>query len=323
MVILWHVQPLRFTGNYDYSIFMKMVDYINNLFLYNITLTGVPSFYLISLFLFYGKLFSSANYLWKRVFAVMMIYVFWSIIQCLIYICFVDRIHLTSFGEIFYFIKMGGPTLPFVGDSVFYFLFDLMVLYFLAASFKLLNERWIAIVSVIIILASIIIFERAIILGKRVHYWSLYNFIIYIPISYYLNRYRDNIITNKTLLQLLFLSLLFMGHDIVIRYFGIKVPLYGRISIVILATSIFVFCNEKIKGNSEIIKVISSYSLGLFAVHKYSMFFGVLIVSLFFNIDNSIYGIKYAYVFVSGFVILLTPLLILLMKRIGLGRFVG
>nr|MDA8173560.1 hypothetical protein [Nitrospiraceae bacterium] len=180
-------------------------------------------------------------------------------------------------------IIMGGPDLPIAGGSVFYFLFDLILLYILAYGYYRLKDTIRRPLGLLVIIISMVYFQYCIFSRRAVAFWRLENFLIYVPIAYFL-RFSDGFPKLKNFFLLGFIIFSVEESMVALRmhFLGYGV-LYDRVSIAIGATAITSVILEasKLAANekkSDFIRLLSVYSLGIFALHKY----WVLLVNLMF-----------------------------------------
>jgi len=84
----------------------------------------------------------------------------------------------------------GGPPLPIIGGSVFYFLFVLLILVSVSTVFYLFRniEKLFPLIGITVVIVSILYFEFLNLNGRGLLYWRIDNFMIYIPLSYFLLR---------------------------------------------------------------------------------------------------------------------------------------
>ncbi len=192
---------------------------------------AVPIFYIVSLFLFYSHSLDNTTYLKLRLRRISKLYVFWTIIQLTVYavIVYVGLEHEPI--SISRIILEGGPRLPYIGGSVFYFLFNLIPLTILAFLYARLKDRIKMPIGIAVILGSAIYFTLCSIRGVDIPYWRLDNFILYIPIAYMLahkgNRFRLYMCTSLVLASFNFWRV-FSGGDA-----------YAQVSVVSGAVAVF------------------------------------------------------------------------------------
>ncbi len=277
LVLVWHLQPIKIvmreTSSYTASFILQQL-YLN------LTLFAVPLFILTSLFLLFQKLQTSGSeYLLKRCQRLLEVLAFWSVFQFLFSygVSLFRPILVTApFSWTFPDFKIQQllvgtqPSLPLVGDSVFYFVLVLLELTII--SYVLLVNRtskFKTYISIAIATISAIYFEVLSLTGKSLLYWRLDNFLIYIPIAYFLVK-QGAPIARKYIVALYLACFLFGVQDFFIAASDHQLGLYSRVSVVCGALAIFSTClNLKSWQASEQVNFLSRFSLGIFAIHKY------------------------------------------------------
>jgi hypothetical protein len=180
--------------------------------------------------------------------------------------------HLSWF-DLFVF---GGPSLPFAGDSVFYYLSTLILLMLIALCYLGLSDRARKIMGWTIVVASLVHFEVAALVGYSLPYWRIDCFIVYIPVVYAALNSTEHFMRARR--WYLFGYILFSLQDIIFIYlektahvhFGFGQ--YGRISVVLGATtmaSMALSMPLNFRISLKPIQFLGSNTLGIFAIHKY------------------------------------------------------
>jgi len=300
LVIFWHLRPLRlsYLGTSQTSWLDRIPSSLIYIFNHQIALLAVPSFILISLFLLFEKSTQNKSYPLKRISRIAFLYIFWTTIQTTIYYLFIYRNASVSENaqkvpniSIETVLLRGGPKLPLIGESVFYFLSILLCLTILAVIYhRMLCSRLFKIidfekVSGLLVITALVLFEAEIWYEKPSPYWALKSFLVYIPIAYLLKQHIDIFATRySTLLGMIYC--LFSIHDIFLESNGVPLGLYSRISIV--AGSVWLFCvlyqMSKVKQGfyifpQQLATFTAKYSLGIFSLHQYAQLIILLIFS--------------------------------------------
>ncbi|MBW4510851.1 MAG: acyltransferase family protein [Scytonematopsis contorta HA4267-MV1] len=320
-VLMWHLRPISLTINNNTHDIIFVITKIIQTFELQLYLTAVPLFYLVSLYLFFLKK-PSKEYFKYRLVKLFKLFAFWSIFHNIFLILLTRELPDFSWE----FITGLKPSLPFVGDSVFYFLFNLIGLTIISFSYVIINSIKIRkIISCIIVLFSFSFFEIAYINNLNIPYHWLINFIIYIPISFYLANNQETILRLRFTYLLAYI--LFSAHDIYLRTVGNYGSIYGRISIVCGALTIFSFIfSQKISVNWYIQK-LSKYSLGIFALHKYWQYLLFLLVNQNFefaiSINLLVTPLNIIFMIVSILVIFFTTLSVYLLKKTSFKQFIS
>jgi len=268
LVLIWHLKPFEiYTGSEERFLALLTINVIN-IFLFQIVFLAVPLFFLVSLYLIFKKSDQNVEYFLYRTRRIFILFVFWFLAQIMMH-CLLTKT-LPEFS--LKLISNGGPDLPMpAGESVFYYLFDLLVLIFLCYLF-IRPKMFKQIVGWSIILFSFAYFEISLIYGWDTNFRGLENFILYIPLAYSLNKNSERMCYYRYYIFAFFV--LFSVHDMVLYYhFKRFLPYYGRISVVFGSLSIWTFLFSYRYRENSIVKIISCYSLGIFAMHKYWFYF--------------------------------------------------
>ncbi|MUH00485.1 acyltransferase family protein [Scytonema sp. UIC 10036] len=281
-------------------------------------LIAVPLFYIVSLYLFFQK--PELPYFKKRLIRLVKLYLFWSVFQNIFYIIATKQLPAWSWD----IITGLQPSLPLVGDSVFYFLFNLMVLLIFAFLYQMQSKKFKLIVSYILVGFSLFYFEALYFFNSNLPYHWLINFLIYIPIAFYLVNNPEKILKFKGCYLITYI--LFSLHDIYLRIYNQIPSIYGRVSIVFGALTIFCYVySPQNNQKSLLVEKLAKYSLGLFAIHKYWQYLFVLLLQKYkIAMTIGVFGIPLNIVFLveSVFVVFLTILSIYLLKSTPFKRFV-
>lgn len=282
-VVIWHTDALRIFAVND------TLKQLITLYYYNVGLLAVPIFLQISLYLFYEKRNRDSGYFnKKRLPRLLILYGFW------VPIAIAGKVFL---GEI-ELIKIGSSLTYFIwvvitgGDTLFYFLFSLLFLSFLADKKIQIKERlqlkektWIKVEYISLILSCIllVILSIAAIISQRtffVAYNNPLNFLPYVFSAYLIwdrgqktqgNEIGENIrAIAAVILGILFFAILewqFLHHPEI--FLTDELPQYARTSLVLassLITYLFVFLKLK---PIPLIKFLSFCSLGIYCIHKF------------------------------------------------------
>lgn len=342
LVVLWHFQPIQFIVTGKTGLFTRLLQFETALFITQISLTGVPLFFITSLYLFFNKMeIVSFSYIKKRYQRLLELFVFWTSFQFLLFYIVPYLFHIIGVENvsshpqinsgIWSLIMNGGPNLPFVGGSVFYYLFVLLILTGISFFMYTLKKfrSTLTIFSIVCVTLYLSYFEYLNYNGLLIPYWDIRNFLIYIPISYLI--YTNN---SEKLIRYIpiffFLYFLFSAHDLFLQgngyKFGEKMSFYARVSIVCGAVAIFcsLFQINKIKTNNKVV-FISKFSLGIFALHKYlQLFFIILFMKVNgLNVLGENWPIAIEKLLIGTFAIITTLLIVSLGGRTRLKRFLS
>jgi len=252
---------------------------IDELLFHYFLMLSVPSFILISLYFFYKKLAESSDY-WKiRFLRLFQIYVFWVGIQFILYLILGGELPL-PLKTIF---RSGGPNLPWVSflapfPSIFYYLYALIVCTVLAFLFVKLPEKIKLVVLIVVVGATCVYFIIASIDGKTIDTRSMRNWYAYIPVAYYLYRYKDKFIQFRWFFLAGFII------AVVFEYmYGHRMSAFGRLSVFLETLTAVSFCLSGWRSISKPTALLSRYSLGLYALHPLFMGILILCVTLFWG----------------------------------------
>jgi Acyltransferase family len=316
LILFWHLQPVRFVTRNDNHTLIYFLNGLVEIFNWQLTLIAVPIFYIVSLYLFFQKV-RNKNYLKKRLVKLCSIFIFWSGIQ----IVFATIIS-SKFPNLSWEMIIGiEPILPLVGDSVLYFLFNLIILIIFAYFYQSLNFNHRKFLSYIIVIFSLILFELTCLPKFSVPYYYLRNFLIYVPIAFALVNYTNKVVKFK--FYYLAAYILFSLHDICLRHYNYSPGIYSRISVIFGALTLFCFIHPlKIQGN-WLTQKLAKYSLGLFVLHKYWQYLFILLIINYPVSINIGIPLNILFLTIDILVVFSTVLTIALLRLTNLKQFVS
>jgi len=265
LVVIWHCQPTTVAILPDHHTAALIGKQTIKFFYFNISLLAVPSFILVSLYLFIGKLSKVEDYWKKRFLRLFQIYVFWVGIQFILYLLLGGSLPL----PLKTIIRSGGPDLSYGFSmppmpSIFYYLYSLIVCTVLMFLFFKLPEKIKLILSIVVIGSSCLYFFLSSPYGIVIDTRSMKNYYVYIPLAYYLYHYKDKFIQYRSLFLIGFVL------SIIAEWNFTGIPsAYGRVSIILgslFCVSMFVSGGFR-AGRPAL--WLSRYSLGIFALHSY------------------------------------------------------
>ena len=267
LVVIWHLQPISremLTPGTNLALWGGRIIHF---FYFNISLLAVPSFILISLYLFIRKMMTTADYWKKRFLKLFQIYVFWVGIQFILYLLTGGPLPL----PLKTIIRSGGPDLSFwpvlpVMPSIFYYLYSLIFCTVLTFLFLKLPEKVKFILAIIVIFGSCIYFLLTPSLGIAIDTRSLKNYYLYVPAAYLLYRYRDQFLKYKIFFLIAFVCCIILEWTV-----ADVTSAYGRVSIFLGAVTFVSFFMSGWNTASRPAILLSRYSLGIFALHGYCM----------------------------------------------------
>ena len=280
LVLFWHLQPVQIVQGSDATLLTRALRFGIAQFYLQISLVAVPVFLMTSLFLFYQKAAASGlPYLIKRCRRLAELFVFWSGFQFLAYFAVLALLsafheqysHSISRIPVWRLVTGGGPPLPVVGDSVFYFFFVLLVLAPASFGFLIFRRagRVFTLTGVSAVIFSMVYFEWLGSNGRVVPYWRMDNFLLYVPLSYFLWR-SDPARLRRYVPWLCVGFVLFSVQDIFLREKGYDSGAYSRVSIVFGSLALIsALLQFRASSPRAAISFLSRYSMGIFAIHKY------------------------------------------------------
>lgn len=282
LVVMWHTQcfQAQVYEQHYYSIILYSIICIFN---YNITLLAVPIFYLISIYLFFKKS-DTFSYFIQRLVRLVILYIFWTSIQCIVYYISQYFLYNTipSAPSISILIA-GGPTVPGGGHgSVFYYLSDLIVLTIIAYVYRIIsNDKVFIFISLLWTISFLIYYY---LLHEDINpYWTIDNFLIYIPIVYLLYYYKNYFLKLRWFYLVIFI--IFIVFDFKDATTETK-SAYSRVSVVFGAITLFSFIfASKFSKYNKYIQFLSNYSLGIYALHAFVLFILSIIIKKLFGIN--------------------------------------
>ncbi len=317
LVVLWHCQPIRggmFPGDQGAAVAARQVIHF---FYFNISLLAVPSFILVSLYLFIGRMSEGGDYWKKRFLKLAQVYAFWVGIQFILYLLLGGTLPL----PLKTIIRSGGPDLPLgsfapPAPSIFYYLYALIFCTVLTFFFLKLPDKIKLLLSVIVIVASCIYFYVCSVQGISIDTRSMKNYYAYIPAAYCLYRYKEMILKWKWFY--LIAALLFMVVELSL---GWRTPPYGRLSIFWGVLFLVTFFVSGRTAAYRPVSLLSRYSLGIFALHGYSMVAVTVLYTLLRGQKRVLSVPEGLLLFAAIFA--LTCLCIWLMSKTGLRKYVS
>ena len=304
LVLFWHLQPLRVLETEKSSIFTKIFKLGLTQFNLQVTLVAVPLFLLVSLYLFYQKVEARPlERIKERCLRIGGIYLFWTVCQFAFFYGISKMMSSHNGASVFSanlpihrLLMEGGPPLPIVGGSVFYFLFVLLISVLLSSihyTFRNTGKIF-SLFGIAVVIVSILYFEFLNLNGRGLPYWRVDNFLIYIPLSYFLLKQERGKLLR--IISLFFLGfVLFSVQDFFLRQKGYNCGEYSRVSMVCGSITVFSSMIQlRDLKKFAVISFLSKYSLGIFATHKYWYLF-VVFGFIHFGLIDPIYASNFAF----------------------------
>ena len=263
LVVFWHLHPLPTWGP---AALPRAVRF----FEFEVSLIAVPTFLIASLYLFFAHGGAAPEKLRGRLSRLGGIYLFWTAVQIAVAVALG-----TAGTPSLRWITAGGPGLPYVYDSIFYYLFDLLALTALGAGYAHLGRARAA-VGWTVVVGSALYFEWALLAGVAIPYHRLDAFLLYVPIAHALWARPAAFTRARGLFALGWL--VFAAHDVVLGAAGGALAyrcVYGRITVVLGALALLTAAQAAGLRARPLVTLLSTYSLGIYAVHKYFQVLGL------------------------------------------------
>lgn len=305
-VLVWHLHPV-------YVDRAPAIEWLVSFFDFEVSLVAVPSFLVVSLLLFLPRATEGPMALARRLSRLGQVFLFWSGVQLLLY----ALVHRALPPLSFELLAQGGPALPRIGGSVFYYLFDLMVVTAAAAAFARIPEPWRRRTAVLVAAASAAWFEYALFTHRTLLYHRADNFLVYVPIAFYL----PALVPHYRLFLLGWA--LFAAQDVLVGRAADCV--YGRVSIACGAVALLGWFHARApRPPGRVVQALATWSLGIYALHKYALYL-LLVAKGSRSLNLTVGGatVHVAALLLFAGTLLLTALGIALLARTPLRRFVA
>lgn len=258
MIVASHLMPIAIAGSSQVA---ALATVLLGLFGMYVMPIAVPTFFLVSLTLYFAK-----PALTRRLGRLIPVFAFWVGLQYALYMVVLGGYPPLDLQT----LTKGGPSLTGISSypSVFWFLFDLIVLTILAEAFRhmcLRLGRNANFLSWALIAVSLTGFAACEAFGRRVDHWSLVNFLVYIPLAW--------ILTEREAWQWRPFAAAFVGLTIVELALAwatpsasvLEVSGYARVAIPAGATALFLWGRRT--GDHPKLQWFGRNSLGIYALH--------------------------------------------------------
>lgn len=320
-VLYAHLHPFDLTIDGSSSLLLKGMAFALKQFYWQGILIVVPTFLLVGFYITFNKLEQYGTpYLWRRIKRLVVVTIFWVSLQFAAYYILVAYLGKPYTFELkadaLHLFLQGGPNLPLVQGSVFYYFIVLIMMTFPAYLFYAArNIKWFApVVGGAIFIVTIIFLEMRNLNGKGLQYWRIEPLLVYVPLSYFL---RSRTPEQRSRLVPIFTALwvIFSIQDVYLRQTGGDLGVYSRISL-IFGSAAFVswlLSRDSVPTPKWII-FFSVYSLGLFAVHKFWMALLIIIVTPL-GLSKYLYPLNLEALVIAFFVVLLSVVSVWLMGK--------
>ncbi len=278
-VIFWHLKPLGI-GDSVAGATREHMQFALAVLYKQVAVSAVPLFMLVSLHLLYSKLEElGVVYALRRIRRLAALFIVWTLFQFgLFYGVHALLAAMTGhsfawpdIGKPLHIVMMtGGPPLPLVGGSVFYFLFALLLLSVGATAFHAIpgRPRYRTALACVLVTIGLCYFQVMNWKGGRLDYYRLENFLIYIPLAYLVRTHKPY---HRHAMAALLLAgfVLFATQDVYLRDTVGSTGAYSRPSVVFGAMTLYYLLRAWCSGPvSKATAFLARYSLGIFALHK-------------------------------------------------------
>ncbi len=309
VIVGWHVQVLGKTSALEPQSFAEHNIGPVDLIYFNCFHLAVPVFFLISLFLFCRKGWADQSYFRPRMLRLAKLYFFWLLIAIII-LKTVPGINYQlpdTWMELLIFIPAGGNTL-------FYFLFSLMLCTCLCRMFRgrsLITVLVLLAVSLLVVGSFPFLCSGGFLNCMPVAYWSPLNFIPYVFVSLAIarmegaglkswSRYVRFWIFVGCVLLFATMSALewnYLKAEPEMDFDGLILPAYARLSVVFGAIAVFLVFLRIDWSVPALICLISRNSLGIYCVHGFIM---IALMPFFTSGQGGIVNFVYFALVVAG-----------------------
>ncbi len=276
-VVVWHMKGAGTSSLFSNEAFSNhsysLSDFIN----FQLLLLAVPTFILISTFLFSSQI-RAIGYLFGKLKRFFLLFVFWLLALKLWHFGFSGMITSLpqSFSELVSFFLTGG-------DTIYYFFTNLIICLVISYLLKPQKTSVQLIGFVLSVVGLFVLPKISILTGNHAlsSFWSPLNFIPYSFAGLLLMSFEKSL-KGKVFPILLSVALcalfaMYEWHyytdEIFIAGQGFALPAYTRVSVLFGAiSSVLIAMNVK-KEASKLIKFMASYSLALYVLHPFLMKF--------------------------------------------------
>ncbi|GFK94168.1 hypothetical protein NNJEOMEG_02008 [Fundidesulfovibrio magnetotacticus] len=252
-VVVWHARPWLLDAQ---APFLARACF--GFFYFHATTLAVPTFLLVSLYLYFQGREAKPGYFGRRMARLLQLYLFWTLTQWLTSWAFTGELAPLTFSH----VLQGGPSLPYVGGSVFYFLSDLLVLTVLAEGYARLGPAWRARAgwAVAGFATGFVGLEQAYGIPS---YIGLEFFVLYVPAAFH----AKELARHGRAFALAWFAFACL-ESWLIAVHGLEVRTYCRYSNICGALALMGYALSLDLPRRGAVETLSRLSLGVFAVHK-------------------------------------------------------
>lgn len=279
-IVAWHTKAFGPTNLTDSKLNLTLRDIIYS----DILLVAVPIFAQVSMFLYFINREIKQNYFWKRIINLLILYFFWMILLIILFY----RQNLVKLQTLEFWFSGGASPL--------YFLLVIIIMTIIAEIFIILKKIFRPLVfvylSLFLLIVSIIVLQFRVNIANYLplnflpfllSHWSPINFIPYVFSSaIFIYLYQQGFFKRKDLrieaLLILFLIVVIsyfeyklMSSQISLKYDGLIIPPYARLSIIFSTLLIFYIFLNKNFSVSLWIQKFSELTMGIYILHVFVM----------------------------------------------------
>jgi hypothetical protein len=236
-----------------------------------VAMVSVPVLFTVSLVLQMQRVSRGFAYLWRRLQRILVLLAVCFALQVAVCVAALQRWPTIGWHEIW----LGGPRLPLpVGDSVFYFLVNLLLLTALAWPYASLPARWRTIIGLAVLVANVVLFEALTFVNWSLPYYSPLNFLVYIPLADLVLRYQTTL-SRWLWVMVAGLTVLVCQDMLLLSPFGLylhssqSAQAFARPSILLGTLALVVAFRRFAIPRVPSLELAGKYSLGLYVVHKW------------------------------------------------------
>ncbi len=262
LVFLRHLDPLE--GFWQLPV--RLPTYVFN---DEFAILSVGVLLLVSLMLFAQRVDRGVSYLARRVRHLFLLLAICSALQFAMYALVSRERPPLGLHELW----LAGPSLPIVGDSVFYFILNLTVLTVVGWFYFRLPERSRDYLGAAIVATSAVAFEVLAVTRLHLPYYSPLNFLVFVPVADFLLRYRDEL--SRRLWLIVGLFGVFVLQDMLLQSpfpfsrGDVSEEVFARPSVVLGGLALVVVFQRYPIPRLPLLELAGRYSLGIYVVHKW------------------------------------------------------
>ena len=282
-IVGWHIKILGWADTFINPASSVVLPTIADIIYADLFLVAVPLFFLISTFLYIANRKNKTGYFRKRLFYLILVYIFWFIIFSFV---FSDGLKYTYIFSPIYIMTGAG--------SVGYFLFSLIILVVITESMYVLQNildarQFLSLTALSLFISCSLLIIRVPLshaagtLGVYfLGFWSPVNFLAYPFIAFLLMTAYDEKWTTRlrwkhyfgmaSLIVILIAAEWWLLPDKINPVDGMSIAPYARLSVVVSSILVFLLFVQIQRETPPIIKVFSELTMGIFLLHSIIIF---------------------------------------------------